>query len=154
MAPAYKAPEVDDDQLSSICTKLFGDDELLFHTEELRPLIRKYSQVIQRYCEQYQAGYDGEGLAQMIQTTTVTPEVDDDQPSSNCTKLFGDDFQRCHEGPTQNRFIIAFPLICGHFSDATNDLCFAISYCATIRLGGKGPGKGGSRTSDQMNAIF
>ena len=77
----------------------------------------------------------------MTQTTNVTPEVDDDQPSTNGTKLFGDNFQRCHEGPTQNRFIIGLPLIRGHFSDATNDLCFAISYRATIRSGGKGPGQ-------------
>ena len=25
--------------------------------------------------------------------------------------------------PAQNRFIIAFPLFCGHFSNITNDLC-------------------------------
>jgi NCK-associated protein 1 len=29
----------------------------------------------------------------------------------------------CLEFPAQNRFIIAFPLICGHFSNITNDFC-------------------------------
>ncbi|QQP35606.1 Uncharacterized protein FKW44_023877, partial [Caligus rogercresseyi] len=38
-------------------------------------------------------------------------------------KLFEDHFQMCLEFPAQNRFIIAFPLICGHFSRVTNDFC-------------------------------
>ncbi|XP_040573731.1 membrane-associated protein Hem [Lepeophtheirus salmonis] len=38
-------------------------------------------------------------------------------------KLFEDHFQMCLEFPAQNRFIIAFPLICGHFSTITNDFC-------------------------------
>lgn len=29
----------------------------------------------------------------------------------------------CLEFPAQNRFIIAFPLICGHFSTITNEFC-------------------------------
>ena len=29
----------------------------------------------------------------------------------------------CLEFPAQNRFIIAFPLICGHFSNITNEFC-------------------------------
>ena len=29
----------------------------------------------------------------------------------------------CQEFPAQNRFIIAFPLICGHLSNVTNELC-------------------------------
>ena len=32
-------------------------------------------------------------------------------------------FQMCLEFPAQNRFIIAFPLVCGHFSNITNDFC-------------------------------
>ena len=178
--------------------------ELLFHMEELRSLIRKYSQVIQRYYVQYLAGYDAVALAQMIQTTSVTSEEDNVLLSSICTKIselsvdhvedpdhvfdfrglrldwsrlqsylssgknpvleqqrdlaallntisfhtrmvdnldemiietsdlslfcfyskfFEDNFQMCLEFPAQNRFIIAFPLICGHFSNITNERC-------------------------------
>merc|ERR1719507_2628080 len=35
------------------------------------------------------------------------------------SKFFEDNFQMCLEFPAQNRFIIAFPLICGHFSNIT-----------------------------------
>ena len=61
--------------------------ELLFHMEELRSLIRKYSHVIQRYYVQYLAGYDAVALAQMIQTTSVTSEEDNVLLSSICTKI-------------------------------------------------------------------
>ena len=61
---------------------------LLFHREELRSLIGKYSQVTRRNYEQYQAGYDAAAQAQMIQTTSVTSEEDNDQLSSICTKFF------------------------------------------------------------------
>ena len=178
--------------------------ELLFHMEELRALVRKYSQVIQRYYVQYLAGYDAVALSQMIQTATVTSEEDNVLLSSICKKIselsveniedpdhvfdfmglrldwarlqsylssgksnvleqqrdlaallntisfhtrmvdnldemiietsdlslfcfyskfFEDNFQMCLEFPAQNRFIIAFPLICGHFSNITNELC-------------------------------
>lgn len=178
--------------------------ELLFHMEELRSLIRKYSQVIQRYYVQYLAGYDAVALDQMIQTTSVTSEEDNVLLSSICKKIselsvdhvedpdhvfdfrglrldwarlqsylssgktpvldqqrdlaallntvafhtrmvdnldemiietsdlslfcfyskfFEDNFQMCLEFPAQNRYIIAFPLICGHFSNITNELC-------------------------------
>ena len=178
--------------------------ELLFHMEELRALIRKYSQVIQRYYVQYLAGYDAVALAQMIHSTTISSEEENVILSSICTqissltvdnvedpdhvfdfralrldwfrlqsylssgktpllekqrelaallntvsfhtqmvdnldemiidtsdlslfcfysKIFEDNFQMCLEFPAQNRFIIAFPLICGHFSNITNDLC-------------------------------
>jgi hypothetical protein len=39
------------------------------------------------------------------------------------SKFFEDNFQMCLEFPAQNRFIIVFPLICGHFSNITNELC-------------------------------
>ena len=179
--------------------------ELLFHMEELRALIRKYSQVIQRYYVQYLAGYDAVALAQMIQTATLSSEEENVILSSICTqisqltvdnvedpdhvfdfrslrldwarlqsylsskaksqipekqrelaallntvsfhtqmvdnldemiietsdlslfcffsKIFEDNFQMCLEFPAQNRYIISFPLICGHFSNITNDLC-------------------------------
>jgi len=38
-------------------------------------------------------------------------------------RLFEDHFQMCLEFPAQNRYIIAFPLICGHFAQITNDFC-------------------------------
>ena len=37
--------------------------------------------------------------------------------------LFEDHFQMCLEFPAQNRYIIAFPIICGHFAQITNDFC-------------------------------
>ena len=61
--------------------------KLLFHREEQRSLIGKYSQVIQRYDGQYLAGYDHVALAQKIQTTYVTSEQDNDLLSSICTKI-------------------------------------------------------------------
>ena len=179
--------------------------ELLFHMEELRALVRKYSQVIQRYYVQYLSGYDAVALAQMIQSTAMSSEEENVILSSICTqissltvdnvedpdyvfdfralrldwcrlqsylsagrsptlmvnqkelaallntisfhtqmvddldemivntsdlslfcfysKIFEDNFQMCLEFPAQNRFIIAFPLICGHFSNITNELC-------------------------------
>ena len=93
--------------------------EPLCHMEELRALIRTYSQATQRDYEQNQAGYDATALAQMIQTTTVTSEEDNDQLSSTCTKFFGENFQMCLEYPAQNRLIIGYPLICGHYSNTT-----------------------------------
>ncbi len=39
------------------------------------------------------------------------------------SRLFEDHFQMCLEFPAQNRYIIAFPLICGHFSNITNEFC-------------------------------
>lgn len=41
--------------------------ELLFFMEELRGLVRKYNQVIQRYFVQYLSGYDAVALKQCIQ---------------------------------------------------------------------------------------
>jgi hypothetical protein len=38
------------------------------------------------------------------------------------SKFFEDNSQMCLEFPAQNRFIIGFPLIGGHFSNTTNDL--------------------------------
>jgi NCK-associated protein 1 len=41
--------------------------ELLFYMEDVRALVRKYSQVIQRYYVQYLSGYDAISLDQSIQ---------------------------------------------------------------------------------------
>uniref|UniRef100_A0A0A9YNG5 Membrane-associated protein Hem n=5 Tax=Lygus hesperus TaxID=30085 RepID=A0A0A9YNG5_LYGHE len=178
--------------------------ELLFHMEELRILVRKYSQVIQRYYVQYLSGFDAIALNQMMQNLTVCPEDESTILSSMCNaianlsvkqvedneifdfqglridwfrlqastsvaksplplvekrelaslidtivfhtkmvdyldeilietsdlsifcfynKIFEDQFHMCLEFPAQNRYIIAFPLICNHFQSCTHDLC-------------------------------
>lgn len=48
--------------------------ELLFHMEELRGLVRKYSQVIQRYYVQYLSGYDAMELNIKMQNLQMCPE--------------------------------------------------------------------------------
>lgn len=37
--------------------------------------------------------------------------------------MFEEQFHMCLEFPAQNRYIIAFPLICGHFQVCTHELC-------------------------------
>ncbi|KAG8240034.1 hypothetical protein J437_LFUL018066 [Ladona fulva] len=39
------------------------------------------------------------------------------------SKIFEDQFHMCLEFPAQNRYIVAFPLICGHFQSCTHELC-------------------------------
>lgn len=178
--------------------------ELLFHMEELRTLVRKYSQVMQRYYVQYLSGFDAIALNHMIQNLQIAPEEESIILSSLCStianlsvkqvedneifdfkafrldwfrlqahtslaksgmslidnrdlasfldtvqfhikmvdyldeltvetsdlsifcfysKLFEDQFHMCLEFPAQNRYIVAFPLICGHFQSCTHDLC-------------------------------
>lgn len=178
--------------------------ELLFHVEELRGLIRKYNQVIQRYYVQYLTGYDAIALNQIMQNISMMPEEDSVliesayQTISNLsirqvesnelfdfrglrldwfrlqaytsvtrypmhlfdhrdlailmnqivyhTKLvdslhemlhdtsdlsafcfysrhFDEHFHMCLEFPAQARYIIAFPLVCGHFISSTHELC-------------------------------
>lgn len=178
--------------------------ELLFHMEELRALVRKYSQVLQRYYVQYLSGYDSIDLnlkMQHLQTCTeeegvilsslyhvasslTVKQVEENEPfdfrafrldwfrlqtfmsvqksplrildhaplanlldsmvfhtkmvdqldeilvetsdlSIFCfyNKVFEDQFHMCLEFPAQNRFIIAFPLICGHFQNCTHEMC-------------------------------
>ncbi|KAL0273323.1 UNVERIFIED_CONTAM: hypothetical protein PYX00_006016 [Menopon gallinae] len=178
--------------------------ELLFHMEELRVLVRKYSQVMQRYYVQYLAGFDAIALNQKIQNLKFCPEDECIILSSLCntianlsvkqvednemfnfmglrldwfrlqaytsvaksqlilsenpdlaalldqtlfhtkmvdyldemlvetsdlsifcfySKIFEEQFHMCLEFPAQNRYIIAFPLICGHFQSCTHDLC-------------------------------
>ncbi|XP_077986054.1 nck-associated protein 1-like [Glandiceps talaboti] len=48
--------------------------ELLFHMEELRALVRKYNQVLQRYYIQYLAGFDAVVLNNQVQSFGVCPE--------------------------------------------------------------------------------
>jgi NCK-associated protein 1 len=178
--------------------------ELLFHMEELRVLVRKYSQVMQRYYVQYLTGFDAIALNQMVQNLQVCPEDESIILSSICNtiqsvsvkqveenemfdfrairidwvrlqaytsvskaqlvlsehpdlasildtivfhtkmvdyldeilvetsdlsifcfynKIFEDQFHMCLEFPAQNRYIVAFPLICGHFQSCTHELC-------------------------------
>lgn len=178
--------------------------ELLFHMEEIRALVRKYSQVMQRYYVQYLSGFDAIALNIMIQNLQVCPEDESIILSSLCntaasltvkqvedneifdfrafrldwfrlqaytsnpknlfslmnnrelaqfidkmvfhtkmvdnldeimvetsdlslfcfySKIFEDQFHMCLEFPAQNRYIIAFPLICSHFQNCTHELC-------------------------------
>lgn len=178
--------------------------ELLFHMEELRALVRKYSQVIQRYYVQYLAGFDAVALNLSVQNFQACPEDESVILSSLCntaatlsvkqieegeifdfrafrldwfrlqaymsiaktpmsvanhretaqlidkmvfhtkmvdnldeimvetsdlsifcfySKIFEDQFHMCLEFPAQNRYIIAFPLICSHFQNCTHELC-------------------------------
>lgn len=172
--------------------------ELLFHMEELRALVRKYSQVIQRYYVQYLSCYDGpalgqllpnfikmeteymvlnsiyntisnlsvkqveenevfdfrglrldwyrlqsymshalsrnQGLSYLMNTTTFHLKLVDFQDellsetsdlSVLCfyNRIFEEQFHMCLEFPAQNRYIVAFPLICSHFQNCTHEMC-------------------------------
>lgn len=178
--------------------------ELLFYMEEIRALVRKYSQVLQRYYVQYLSGYYALSLNQVLQPLQTLSEDDSIILSSLCNtigslsikqvednelfdfrgmrldwcrlqaytsvgksqlvlsdhrdlatllntitfhmkmvdalddmltdtsdlslfcfynKLFEDHFHMCLEFPAQNRYIIVFPLICGHFQNCTHELC-------------------------------
>ncbi|XP_050438959.1 membrane-associated protein Hem [Adelges cooleyi] len=178
--------------------------ELLFHMEELRMLVRKYSQVVQRYYVQYLTGFDVVQLNQTLQSMPGFPEdesvilsslinmvsnlsvkqvednelfdfralrldwfrfqaytsvskapvsllehrelaslldtiffhtkmvdyldemmVETSDLSIFCfyNKMFEDQFHMCLEFPAQNRYIIAFPLVCNHFQSCTHELC-------------------------------
>ncbi|XP_035825856.1 membrane-associated protein Hem isoform X2 [Aplysia californica] len=48
--------------------------ELLFYMEELRGLVKKYNEVIQRYYVQYLSGYDAVHLSQLIQNLSLCPD--------------------------------------------------------------------------------
>ncbi|CAG7822378.1 unnamed protein product [Allacma fusca] len=172
--------------------------ELLFHMEELRALVRKYSQVIQRYYVQYLSCYDGPALGQLLGNfakmenesmilasiySTISnlsvKQVEDNEifdfrgirldwyrlqsflshtviriqglsylmntsifhlklvdfqdelllETSDLSlfcfynKIFEDQFHMCLEFPAQNRYIVAFPLICSHFQNCTHEMC-------------------------------
>lgn len=61
--------------------------ELLFHMEELRDLVRKYSQVIQRYYVQYLSEFDAITLKHMIQNLQICPEDESIILSSLCNTI-------------------------------------------------------------------
>ncbi|CAG0916090.1 unnamed protein product [Notodromas monacha] len=181
--------------------------ELLFHIEELRALVRKYSQILQRYYVQFLAENDAVSLQIVMQhlnqcseddsailtsiydticglnvkqvadgelfdlrsvrldwfrlqsysSTSVSSarsfqlmdhsnlaltlndimfrsklvdyldgllvEFSDLSQYAYYSRLFEDNFHMCLEFPAQNRYIIAFPLICAHFQNSTHELC-------------------------------
>ncbi|KAL3842215.1 hypothetical protein ACJMK2_020254 [Sinanodonta woodiana] len=178
--------------------------ELLFHMEELKGLVKKYHQVMQRYYVQYLSGYDAVLLNQVIQNLAMCPEdesvilssisqtvstlsvrqVEDNEIfdfrglrldwfrlqaytsvgkaglilkdhqdlarhlntvichtkmvdyldellnevadlSIYCfyTSIFEHQFKQCMEFPAQHRYSIVYPMICGHFMNATHSLC-------------------------------
>ncbi|KAK0068424.1 membrane-associated protein Hem-like isoform X3 [Biomphalaria pfeifferi] len=178
--------------------------ELLFYMEELRGLVKKYNEVIQRYYVQYLSGYDAIFLNQLIQNISMCPEDESIILSSfynsiaalsvrqveknelfdfrgfrldwfrlqaytsvskaglelknhqelakhmntvvfhtkmvdyldeminetgdlsiYCfyTTLFEHQFKQCMEFLAQHRYSIIFPMICGHFMNATHSLC-------------------------------
>ncbi|XP_033752892.1 membrane-associated protein Hem-like isoform X5 [Pecten maximus] len=178
--------------------------ELLFYMEELKALVRKYNQVMQRYYVQYLSGFDSVLLNQLIQNLAMCPEDESvilsslynsvagltvQQVEANdvfdfrgirldwfrlqaytsgnkagltlkdhqdlgkhlnmivfhtkmvdfldqmltetsdlsiyCfyTQIFEHQFKQCIEFPSQHRYSIVFPLICGHFMVATHELC-------------------------------
>lgn len=61
--------------------------ELIFYMEELRGLVRKYNQVVQRYYVQYLSGYDAVALNQCIQGLTHLSEEDSILLSSICQSV-------------------------------------------------------------------
>ncbi|KAF5295542.1 hypothetical protein FQR65_LT10405 [Abscondita terminalis] len=61
--------------------------ELLFHMEELRVLVRKYSQVMQRYYVQYLSGFDAINLKHIMQNFQLIPEDESMILSSLCNTI-------------------------------------------------------------------
>ncbi|XP_014204740.1 membrane-associated protein Hem [Copidosoma floridanum] len=61
--------------------------ELLFHCEELRALVKKYSQVLQRYYVQYLSGFDAPAMHQIIQNLPVCPEEEGAILSDMCSTI-------------------------------------------------------------------
>lgn len=61
--------------------------ELLFHMEELRVLVRKYSQVMQRYYVQYLSAFDAIELKLMMQNLQSCPEDESIILSSLCNTI-------------------------------------------------------------------
>ncbi|KAK3104202.1 hypothetical protein FSP39_025272 [Pinctada imbricata] len=178
--------------------------ELLFFMEELKGLVKKYNQVMQRYYVQYLSGYDSVLLNQLIQNLAHCPEdesvilsslyntiaaltvkqveendlfdfrgvrldwfrlqaytsvskaglilrdhqdlakhlnmivfhskmvdyldqilIETADLSIYCfyTQIYEHQFKQCMEFPAQHRYSVVFPMICGHFMNATHELC-------------------------------
>lgn len=78
--------------------------ELLFHMEDLRVLVRKYSQVMQRYYVQYLAHYDAIELKHAIQSLTLCPEEESIILSSLCNTISNLSVKQVEDNETFNFF--------------------------------------------------
>lgn len=76
--------------------------ELLFHVEDLRALVRKYSQVMQRYYVQYLSAFDAIALKYMIQNLQVCPEDESIILSSLCSTIAGLSVKQVEDNETFN----------------------------------------------------
>ncbi|XP_076048024.1 nck associated protein 1 Hem isoform X3 [Oratosquilla oratoria] len=76
--------------------------ELLFHMEELRALVKKYSQVLQRYYIQYLNGYDAIALNQLMQSLQNLPEDESIILSSMCSEIGQLSVKQVDEGGSQS----------------------------------------------------
>lgn len=75
--------------------------------EELRSLILKYSQVVQRYYIQYLSGYDAISLNEIIQSVASIPEDESVILSSFCQNIGELSVEGLHSGKF---FYFLFPV--------------------------------------------
>lgn len=78
--------------------------ELLFHMEDLRVLVRKYSQVMQRYYVQYLSHWDAICLKEQMQKFLNCPEEEAVILSSLCSTISGLSVKQVEENETFNFF--------------------------------------------------
>lgn len=78
--------------------------ELLFHMEDLRVLVRKYSQVMQRYYVQYLSHWDAICLKEQMQKFVNCPEEEAVILSSLCSTISGLSVKQVEENETFNFF--------------------------------------------------
>ncbi|CAH1175635.1 unnamed protein product [Phaedon cochleariae] len=78
--------------------------ELLFHMEDLRVLVRKYSQVMQRYYVQYLSHWDAITLKELMQKLQVCPEDEGMILSSLCNTVANLSVKQVEENETFNFF--------------------------------------------------
>lgn len=78
--------------------------ELLFHMEDLRVLVRKYSQVMQRYYVQYLSHWDAICLKEQMQKFPNCPEEEAVILSSLCSTISGLSVKQVEENETFNFF--------------------------------------------------
>ncbi|XP_018565798.1 membrane-associated protein Hem [Anoplophora glabripennis] len=78
--------------------------ELLFHMEDLRVLVRKYSQVMQRYYVQYLSHWDAITLKEMMQKLQSCPEDEGIILSSLCNTISNLSVKQVEDNETFNFF--------------------------------------------------
>ncbi|CAG9836304.1 unnamed protein product [Diabrotica balteata] len=78
--------------------------ELLFHMEDLRVLVRKYSQVMQRYYVQYLSHWDAITLKEFMQKLQTCPEDEGIILSSLCNTISSVSIKQVEENETFNFF--------------------------------------------------